>query len=253
MCILIGMSKKKRNSLDPLQLSNLVLYLDANRSLSGSAQDAPVSSWTDLSSNGYNQLATLTTRPLVMQTVNGSPSGKTLVRFDGVDDQMSSSGPVAWPTGVNGHTFYFYGRLKAAASFALLFSDTSIGRPQIGYEKALNSLPYVRSEADGTAVKNLHSANIFDTKMQLLCVVFKTDGTVQAYQALSNGTLTALDQNPTYTLNGGESGIAFGASVLTASGFITADIASVIWCNVAHSTTTINGVRNYMKNIYGED
>jgi len=252
MCILLNMSKK-RSSINPLSLPNLVLYLDANTTFNASAQDAPVGSWTDLSPNGYHQLAAGGVRPQVQKTTNGSPNQKATVRFDGVDDQLTSSGPVAWPTGVNGHTFYFYGRLKASASFALLFTDTAINRPQIGYEKALNSVPYLRTEADGTAVKNLHSANIFDTKMQLLAVVLKTDGTAQAYRAISNGALTALDQNPTYTLNGGESGIAIGGSVVTVNGFITADLASVIWCNVAHSTSTINSVRNYMKNIYGED
>lgn len=244
---------RHRGEINPLTLSNKILYLDANTTLSGAAHDDPVTSWTDLSGNGYHQLAAGAARPLVQKTSNTSPNGKVLVRFDGSDDQMSSSGPVAWPSHTAGDVVYVYGRLKSPPAFALLWSDTSIGRPQIGYAKAINNVPYVRTEADGTAVKDLHSGNIFDTKMQLLVVVFGTGGTCQAYRALSNGVLTALSATPTYSFNGAESGIALGASAISGNGFILADLAAVLWCNAAHSTTTINGVRNYWKRIYGED
>jgi hypothetical protein len=244
---------RHRGDINPLTLANKVLYLDANTSLSGAAHDDPVSSWTDLSGNNYHQIAAGAARPLVQKTSNTSPNGKVLLRFDGSDDQMSSVGPVAWPSHTAGDTFYFYGRLKSPPAFALLLSDTAIGRPQIGYAKAINNVPYVRTEADGTAVKDLNGANVFDTKMQLFVVVFGTGGTCQAYRALSNGALTALSTTPTYSFNGGESGIALGASIISGNGFILADLADVLWCNAAHSTTTINGVRSYWKRIYGED
>jgi hypothetical protein len=252
MCIMLMMSKRKP-FIQPLTLANRVLHLDANTTFSGATHADPVSSWTDLSGNNYHQLAAGGARPQVQKTSNTSPNGKVLVRFDGVDDQMSSSGPVTWPGHTAGDTLYFYGRLKSSPGFALLWSDATLGRPQVGYEKALNGVPYVRTESGGTAVNDLHNATIFDTKMQLLVVRFGTGGTCQAYRALSGGDLTALSATPTYAFNGAESGLAIGASIVSANGYCLMDLATVIWCNEAHSVNTINGVRNALMATYGED
>lgn len=249
MCILMTLSKK-RVLINPSSLSNLILYIDANTTFAGASHNDPVSTWTDLSGNGYDQLAAGSLRPLVQKTSNTSPNGKPLVRFDGVDDIMDSGGPAPYPSIAAGYTLYFYGRFKDNGAFGTNWHDPTITRPQIGHMKAAtpNDQPYVRTEADGTAVKNLHSTAIFSNLMQLFSVVFKTDGTVQAYRALSNGALTALDQNPTYTLGSVAShgGIQTGLNCLQ-------DLATEIWFNTAHSVVTIGGIRNYLKNIYGED
>ena len=185
----------------PASLPNLILYLDADTTFSGAAHNDVVSSWTDLSGNAYHQVqATAGFKPKVQKTSNTSPSGKVLVRFDGIDDFLSSVAPATWPSFAAGYTLYFYGRLMSSASFAMLWSNNNTNRPQIGYEKAASDKPYVRTEADGTAVKNLHSAaNIFDTKMQLFAIVFGTGG--QGWR-MSDGRVFAPAQELAMAMGG---------------------------------------------------
>lgn len=251
MCIIINMSKKK-GVINPSSLGNLILYIDANTTLSGAAHNDPVSTWADLSGNNYDQLSAGGNRPLVQKTSNTSPNGKVLVRFDGVDDFVNSSTPLAWPTVVAGYTIYFYGRFKTSAANTSFWASDSTGRPKLGYQKSVGGAPFVRSEADGTATKDLNTASIISNLMQFLAVVFKTNGTVQAYRAISNGALTALDQNPTYSFTpAGLAGIIIGDAI--GGGACTMDLATEIWYNTEHSPATISGIRNYLKNIYGED
>ncbi len=238
-------------------LSNKILWLDADTTFATAAHNDPVSSWTDLSGNAYHQVQiTAGLKPLVQVSSNTSPNGKVLVRFDGIDDALASAAtPVNWPTAAAGYTVYWYGRLKSSASFANLWASYNTGRPQVGYEKALNDVPYIRTEADGTAVKNLHSSNIFDTKMQFLCVAFNPAGTAQGYRAISSGAVTALNQTPTHSLTGsmaGITGITTGYNQAS-GGWCTMDLAAMLWVNTLHDLTTIQAVRTEWLGTYGED
>lgn len=230
-------------------LNDIILYLDADTTFAGASHNQEVSSWTDLSGNGYHQVqGTSSLRPKVQVTSNTSPNGKVLVRWDGVDDVLSSGTPNDWPSAVNGYTLYWYGRLKDNGNFNILWRDPATTRPQVGYMRAANDKPFVRTEADGTAVKNLHGSNIFSNLMQLFAVVFKTNGTVQAYRALSNGLVVALDQNPTYVLGSvvNNTGIDTGINCLM-------DLAAMAWIADEHDINTIKAVRASLRNKYGED
>jgi len=235
-------------------LANKILWIDADTTFSGAAHNDPVSSWTDLSGNGYHQIAAGSARPLVQKTSNTSPNNKVLIRFDGVDDGLTSSTPATWPSVTAGYTLYFYGRLKASSSFAVLWASNNTGRPQVGYEKAASDKPYVRTEASGTAVFDLHTSNIFSNLMQFFAVVFKADSTVQAYRAISSGAVTALTGNPAYSFTPNSlSGISTGWHSFGTNGYATMDLAAELWVNVEHSAATISAVRDVWKTTYGED
>lgn len=73
----------------PSSLTNLALWLDAS-TISGLADGAAVSSWTDLSSGGHTATqATGANQPLYKTSVLSSQPG---VRFDGVNDELRLAG-----------------------------------------------------------------------------------------------------------------------------------------------------------------
>jgi len=245
------------NVINPATLSGKVLYIDAFTTFAAASHNQQVSSWTDLSGNGYNQdQGTSSRQPKVQVSSNTSPSGKVLVRFDGSNDGLSSINPTGWPTisGV-GYTLYFYGRFRTSPVFSQIWGNNNTGRPQVGYSKGSPDHPYIRTEIDGTAVKDLHNANIVSTKMQLFAVVMKVNGTVQAYRALSSGAVTALSANPTYDIGAvsGLNGIAIGWNSVIDNGQCDMDLATAVWVTGEHSLTTIEGVRRYLRSVYGED
>lgn len=69
---------------NPTTISGLVTWQKAD-GLTGLANNAPVSSFTDFSGNARHATATLTARPLwIENAINGLP----IVRFDGINDVM---------------------------------------------------------------------------------------------------------------------------------------------------------------------
>jgi hypothetical protein len=82
---LSGLSGVFGGGFSPAQLGDLAVWLDASQ-LSGLADGAAVSTFTDVSGNGRSPTALTTARPIYKTNIVG---GLPVVRFDGTDDAMA--------------------------------------------------------------------------------------------------------------------------------------------------------------------
>lgn len=99
-------ARRAAPELDPLSFPFLEEYYDSRGLAFGAGAD--VNPWPDLSGNGRDMGFT-GVDDLPTYQLAASPLGQNLVRFDGVDDVLSSGTISPFVTAARGHTFYCYG------------------------------------------------------------------------------------------------------------------------------------------------
>lgn len=103
-------ARKVAAILNPLAFPFLELYVDSRLGTSGYAQGALVDPWPDQSVNGRNLTNNgFDIAPAMQRTINLSPNGVELVRFNGTNTALATGTINPFPTAVRGHTYYAYG------------------------------------------------------------------------------------------------------------------------------------------------
>ena len=116
---------------DLRQISNLVLWLDANDMLKSQKTATAISSWTDKSSAlAHAVQATGANQPTLVQNIR---NGKAVVRFDGTNDWLNF--PITMTLG--GATVVMVARHRQGASFGWMLGST--GTPNGFHIKANNA------------------------------------------------------------------------------------------------------------------
>lgn len=249
---LMGVGNANGVAFSPDSISGLALWLDANDSATRFQDSAgttpsvsdsdPVGRWTDKSGAGKHVTQTTGSRrgTLKLSIVNGKP----VVRFDGVDDDLSNASRLL--TSVNGFAFFFVVHTVGATltdgnrafgynspaenDLALLFPD---GKPALRV-------------AGGEPAANGPSSRSGGTASFMLSVV-------------SNGTTITMWDNQvvgtprTQSVSGfSSSADGFGlGSLFGGSGYTQIDFAEILAWSVALSAGQRGQVETYLTSKWG--
>lgn len=237
----------------PRQFLGLKLWLDAS-TISGLVDSDPVTTWTDLSGNGNNATqSTAAAKPTYKTSViNGRP----VVRFDGVDDYLTSTGVVSG----------FAAQDQPLTVFTVVkANDISVNRALWSLGSSVSNYPYLwhyiaatspnynatlRDDAASATKDFPTSALPYSTVANAVATTLVTTGTSGSLYV--NGTLlnAAADVDvgvSTFTYLG------IGAQVRSTdiNNFLSGDIAEIVVYNRALTADERQQVERYLGNKWG--
>lgn len=243
---------------NPLTVPNGIVYLNtvptfATGFAHGTQIGQPgVTPWTNLfgqtpSRDGTQVAGGL--RPLLQVTSNQSPSGRPLVRFDGVDDSIASVNPSPLPSKTLGYTWYAFGRLRSDASCCMIWNDEATGLCQVGFQgNPLGQPPFIRSEI---VAQSLHTVTIVPFYGLFACVWSPgSPGTAQGYWMQRTGgsvVLNTMALTATWDLTENvRTGWHCAANCPP-----NMDLGGWVWYSGAHAPSLIAGIGRYFGQLFG--
>jgi hypothetical protein len=241
-----ALSAPEGGVFDPSTLSGLTLWLKADSLALSDGQR--IQTWPDESGNGRDfTQGTGGQRPLLK---TGILNGMSVVRFDGVNDNIGSS--VGWQTffSVSDATaFVVYKRRgNPSATYGTLFSDESAGSAEkVGMRDASLGTVLVCMNNDGnqdTASKTGLTGEAY------IATWLHTGGNLSAgANDTRDSGLSTVASGATITPN--NFNVSLGAEVTAATNYYNGDIAEVLFFNVALSEADRISVESYLAQKYG--
>lgn len=250
-------------AINPLSLPNLELYLNSTLGLSG-AHDSAVSTWPNQSSHGTARDGLqdiVAIQPRLQTTSNLSPTGKQLVRFDGLNspngDTMDSP-TFSVPSPTDGQTFYCWIRARQPArtqfpNFTHLFSDRSTRRNPALYLGGIDEdNKYGMSVNSSIGPGTRYHFDTFAPGVQTIVWVLSPPAASCTVRFFRNGVETGTD-----ALVGSASGFVGGFDLCSANGSlggngaVDGDLGAFIWYSVAHSAGIRTGVTAWLQSYFG--
>ena len=242
--------------VDPLTVSGLQLYLRSDQ-VAGNQGD-PVALWPDLGPNGWHaSQAIVANQPKLAVTIDASPNGKRLIKFDGLNppnNDVMGRTIGAFPDRTNGYTFYAYGRMYApvnATATNCLFSPFGTGRPQL-YQNAgpavggPNKLGWRDSFGfftGGTSLTGLHTVS------WRFAPPITTDHAHAGITRQDGGT--AVDAiHWTFVAQTGDYIICDNAPVGVGTLAAKIDLGAFVWFTGAHDTSLMGGIERFLVRLF---
>lgn len=234
--------------------TNLQLHLDADDASTITQSGGFVTSWADKSGNGYNFIQPNTANSPI--TVANELNGRTVIRFDGVSDRLStgSSGLVRnWA----GSTIYFVARARSVSGrrdmFAIANNNTSSVRTGLYLPLASTGFSVANRIADSDSLRQTNSP--LNPQTYWRTYVAESNHTANRTRAYLNNTLV---QTTTGTTTAGNSSNTAAAITIIGCGlginmFSDIDVAEILVYEGAHNDTQRAEVLEYIKTKWGID
>ena len=199
----------------PDDIPNLELWLDAS-TLSGS-NGSDITTWNDLSSNGYNFTGSAGTSP-VLQTAN--QNGLNTASFDGSDDVLSA-GDVELHNNSRGLTMVAVVKPLDSNRRAILskYLTTNDNR-EFDFGNGAN---YLFEDLTWTSATT-YTVSLLNNQYQVYTVRWKPG---EQFKGYVNGNLSATGDNPVTDMSDGTANLKLGGGDYTGVGYWNGEIAEV--------------------------
>jgi WD40 repeat protein len=240
----------KYSIIDPRQFNGLQVWLDA--STVNQADGTAITSWADLSGNGYNYTqATTTNQPTYKTNIQ---NGLGVVRFDGVDDYLSTTASaitqnVAGLTLIAVIKYNSSATQKTAVHFMRGTGTSGARATLVSTGSNIYSTGGRRLDSEGTqSVNSTSSSGAFAIQTG----VFDFAGTTlnQYINGAVQGTSSSF-QTAGNTSNTASLASYIGASSVTPTEFLTGDVCEVIVYNRALTSTELNKIHQHLGRKWG--
>ena len=220
-----------------------ILWLDAT-SITGLADGAAISTWTDSSGKGNDATGTLTSRPLYKTNIVNS---KPVVRFDGTNDYLTVANEPTFdlPTFtifVVGTASNDGGTFTSKTTFAGGVGDANRRKLQL---RRSSSSQFVLYSGSDTANKSMGAVSWSGFNIMSVVARSATDYSLALNGAVSTYSSPSLDLT---AMN--NSSLVIGAATSGAE-FLNGDIAEILIYNRALSATERMAVESYLAAKWG--
>ena len=227
----------------PTSIPGLQLWLraDSNVVLNGST----VSTWKDCSGNG-NDVSQITVRSQPIFTSNVL-NGKSVIRFDGIDDYFNG-GNTVWDIGTSGSTIFIIGKCTSGAGYYIAKSkngSTPNGHA-LGYSIFFYNF-YNNDWNGGTRSPGSYEQISVVWDRGTLSNKLYANGSILNTWALNSGNPT---NNYDFLVGGYSNGTGFGAPL--DGTYLTGDIAEIIIYNRPLNNFERKQVENYLMKKYSQ-
>lgn len=228
----------------PSSVGTLALWLDASQ-ITGLADAAAVSSWSDLSGNGKHAVqATAAAKPTYKTAIQ---NGRPVVRFDGTSDGLQT--PALTLGATTGITLYWAGNVPAATAATQLLAETAVGAGNFQiYMSATPSLTFGQQGNIGLTNWVINAASGL-TGPVVWCGVFNTTlPAATESQGYKNGTLVgALGTNNDNSSAFADKTFDIGARANATSLWCACDIYEILVYSSALSGANRAKVDRYLR------
>lgn len=234
----LGGGAKVPPSNFPVTLAHLEEYYDS-RTLIAQAHGSNVTSWADLSGNGRTQTTFVPDNPpTYLKTSSTSPKGTPLVRFNGIDQSLSS-GSITMPNvNTRGYTFHWYGTWPGGAANGIPWQDDTGLRPQLLSRVSAGTMGW-RDTANTRTISGTL------TGVHLYTWVFALPNTGLVYM---DGTLLGT---ATWTIAHNVTAATILGCNQSNNAHLAIDMGFGVWYSDTHSQATINLFRLWASVYWG--